>query len=135
MADGYRRYLPDKQLFAFLISLTNPSDINNSVAQAELQLTYVLDNNIKAVCRIPHSPALAETTSDENGSPANVFSMHTRIDAHQTLVGWLLFSLDEKVIVGRTIDAHRIIVDDSHGTSTETEPILVREWTDETPKK
>jgi hypothetical protein len=96
MADGYRRYLPDKQLF-------------------------------KAVCRIPHAPALAEVAANGRG-PANVFSLPARIDAHQTVAGWLVFSLDERVIAGRTIDAHRIILEDSHGAYTETEPILVRDW-------
>jgi hypothetical protein len=134
MADGYRRYLPDKQLFGFLVSVTNPTDINNSIAQAELQLTYVLDKDIKAVCRISHNPALAEITDNANGRPANVFSMPARIDAHQTVAGWFVFSLGNEVIAGRTIDAHRIILEDSHGASTETEPVLVRDWTDEAAK-
>lgn len=72
MADGYRRYLPDRQLFRFLVSVSNPTDINNSVVQAELQVTYVLDNDIKAVCRIPHTPALAEIAAS-TGISGGVF--------------------------------------------------------------
>jgi hypothetical protein len=125
MADGYRRYLPDKQLFGFLVSVTNPTDINNSVAQAELQLTYVLGNEIKAFCRVPHSPALAEVTVDANGHSATVFALPFRIDAHQTVAGWLIFSLANNVIAGRTIDAYRIILEDSHGAPMTTDPILV----------
>jgi hypothetical protein len=134
MAEGYRRYLPDKQLFGFLVSVSNPTDINNAVVQAELQVTYLLENEIKAVCRIPHTSALAEIAADATTLPANVFSLPARIDAHQTVAGWLLFSLNNSVISGRTIDAHRIILEDSHGAPTETEPVLIRDWMDETPK-
>ncbi|MBV8833154.1 MAG: hypothetical protein JO108_28485 [Acidobacteriaceae bacterium] len=132
IAGGYRRYLPDKQLFGFLVSVSNPSDINNSVAQAELQVTYLLDREIKAVWRVPHTPSLGENVAEANGRLANVFSLPARIEGHQTAAGWLVFSLDNNVIAGKTIDAHRIILEDSHGASTKTEPILVRDWTDET---
>lgn len=134
LADGYRRSLPDKKLFGFLVSVSNPTDINNSIAQAELQVTYLLEKDIAAVHRVLHTPALAETVADNAGRSANVFSLPLKIDAHQTISGWLAFAVGNEVIDGRTIDAHRILLEDSHGATTETEPILVREWTDETKK-
>jgi hypothetical protein len=132
MAEGYRRYLKDKQLFGFLVSVSNPTDINNALVQAELQVTYFLDDEIKAVCRVPHTSALAEIAAGAATLPANVFSLPSRIDAHQTVAGWLVFSLSNNLISGKTIDAHRIILEDSHGAPTETEPVLIRDWTDET---
>jgi hypothetical protein len=57
-----------------------------------------------------------------------------RIDAHQTVSGWLLFALDNDVIRNGTIDAHSLILEDTHGVPTETDPIMVREWRDETKK-
>jgi hypothetical protein len=134
MVDGYRRYLPDKQLFGFLISVSNPTDINNSLVHAELQVTYVLAKEVKAVCRTPHEQLVAEIVPDATSRLANVFSLPVRIDAHQTAAGWFVFSLDNKVIGGKTIDAHRIILEDSHGVSSRTEPLSVRDWTDETSK-
>jgi hypothetical protein len=136
MADGYRRYLPDKQLFGFFVSVSNPTDINNSVVKAELQVTYVLGADIKAICRVPHSPAFAEIVTDVISNSANVLLLPIRIDAHQTVTGWLVFSLANNIIAGKTIDAHQIILEDSHGASTGTvsESVLVREWQDETPK-
>jgi hypothetical protein len=81
-----------------------------------------------------HSPALAEIKPDANGHSANVFTLPARIDAHQTAAGWLVFSLGNNVLAGRTVDTYRIILEDSHGTSTTTEPILVKDWSDETAK-
>jgi hypothetical protein len=132
-ADGYRRHLPNRQLFGFLVSVSNPTDTNNSVVQAELQVTYPLDGGIEAICRVPHNRGLAETGSGPSERAANVFSFPARIDAHQTVAGWLMFSIDHTLIKGRTIDSHRIILEDSHGETAETEPILVRDWTSEEP--
>jgi hypothetical protein len=134
MTDGYRRYLSDKQLFVFLVSVSNPTDINNSISKAELQIMYFLDVDIKAAYRIAHSSELAETMATEVGYTASALLMPTRVDAHQTVAGLLMFCINNDVIAGRTIDSHRIIVEDSHGISSETEPISVREWTREAPK-
>lgn len=132
--DGYRRYLPDKQLFGFMVSVSNPTDINNAISQAELQVTYVLEKEIKAVWRVPHSPAVAAIAYDATGNTANVLTLPLRVDAHQTVAGWLVFSLDNSVLTGRTIDSHQIILEDSHSASTTTEAIAVREWKNESQK-
>lgn len=134
LTTGYRRYLPKKQVFSFLLSVRNPTDINNSIAQVELQVTYLLDGGIKAICRIPHNAELAEHVNEAEPNKAHVFSLPTRIDAHQTVTAWLFFVVDYELIGGRTIDSHRIILEDSHNVSTQTEPILVRDWTNENPK-
>ena len=134
LTNGYRRYLADKQIFGFLVSVSNPSDINNSIAQAELQVAYTLERDIKAVVRLPHTPQLAEPVSGSQPSGANIFSLPMRVDAHQTVAGWLLFALDNAQICGRNIDTHRIILEDSHGFQAETEPILVADLTNETPQ-
>jgi hypothetical protein len=126
--DGYRRYFPTHQLFGFLISVKNPSDINNSIAKAELQVTFVTTGEIRSTCRIPHKSDLAKHIDDP------VLVLPSRIDAHQTVRGWLLFTLPASVICNRTIDRHKIILEDSHGVSIEMEPINLREWSNENPK-
>src|SRR5580698_9364334 len=60
LVNGYRRLAPKRQLFCFLVSISNPIDINNSVARAELQVTYLLENDVKAVCRIRNNATLAD---------------------------------------------------------------------------
>jgi hypothetical protein len=133
LVNGYRRLVPRRQLFGFLVSVSNPTDIDNSIARAELQITYLLDADVKAVCRIQHNPALRENIADDPVQ-ATVFSLPVRIDAHQTVSGWFLFGLDNDVIHNGTIDAHSLILEDTHGVSTDTDPIMVREWTDESKK-
>ena len=130
---GYRRLAPGRQVFGFLVSVTNPTDVPNSIARAELQVTYLLQDGIKAVCRISHNRDLAQKTGTTN--EAMIFTTPARIDAHQTLLGWFLFALDDTVIGQATVDAHNLVLEDTHGIPTDSEPIMVREWTHETPKE
>ncbi|MGA2183160.1 MAG: hypothetical protein ABSH47_09035 [Bryobacteraceae bacterium] len=133
VANGYRRLVPKRQLFGFLVSVSNPTDINNAVARAELRVTYLMENDVTAVCRIQHNAALGNNVGND-ATPASLLSLPMRIDAHQTVSGWLLFALDNDVIRNGTIDAHSLILEDTHGVPTETDPIMVREWRDETKK-
>jgi hypothetical protein len=130
LANGFRRVVPKRQVFGFMVSVSNPTDINNSVARAELQLAYALKNGVSAICRIQHNPALGGTWGDGT-SAASLLSLPLRIDAHQTVSGWLIFALEHDVIRDGTVDAHRLILEDTHGALTETDPIMVKEWTDE----
>jgi len=134
LADGYRTQLPNKKIFGFMISVMNPSDINNSIAIAELRVGYLIGEDNKAVCRLPHNPGFANRDSGSPSSSANIFSIPARVDAHQTVSGWLFFAIENSVLGGGSIDSHTICLTDSHGTVTETEPIALREWINETPK-
>ena len=60
LAKAYRRRVLQGQLFGFLVSISNPTDINNSIARAEIKITYRLRDGAEATCRMPHNPSLAE---------------------------------------------------------------------------
>lgn len=130
LANGYRRRTLKQQLFGFLVSISNPTDINNSVARAELQLTCVLKNDAKTIYRLQHNPGVGKETM-QTASAATVFTLPQRVDAHQTVSGWLLFALDNDLLRNMTVDSHSLILEDTHGVSANTDPITVTEWHDE----
>ena len=130
-ADGYRRLVSERQLFGFLVSVSNPTDINNSIARVELQITVLLRDGSKTFLRINHNPEVAQSMEKSKDGAAHVFLLPVRIDAHQTLSGWLLFVLENEMIGEATVDGHRLIVEDTHGLSTDTDSIMVKAWTDE----
>jgi len=131
LANGYRRIVPERQVFGVLVSVTNPTDTNNSVARAELQITYLLENDVEAVCRLQHNPTLAENATNDDPQAATVLALPVRIDAHQTVSGWLLFSLENDLIGKGSIDGQWLILEDTHGVEIKTGEIPMREWTDE----
>jgi len=65
--------------------VTNPTDVNNAVARAELQITYSIREGASVVCRVQHDPALKDK-QNHDGEPSSptVFTLPLRIDAHQT---------------------------------------------------
>jgi hypothetical protein len=128
LARGYRRLTPTRQLFGFLVSVSNPTDINNSVARAELQLTFLLKSDARTVCRISHDSTPVETVSAVTEARATVFLLPLRVDAHQTESGWFFFAVENDVIGDSTVDGHCLILEDTHGFSTNTGPIMVRGW-------
>jgi len=133
-AHGYRQVVPQRQLFGFFVSVSNPTDIDNSIVRAEIQITCLLQGGAKTILKLEHNPAVGQGTGTHGAGTAHVFSLPARIDAHQTLSGWLLYAVDNEVIREGTIDSHRLILEDTHGLSTSTDPIMARAWTDEIQK-
>jgi hypothetical protein len=131
LSDGYRRYLPDKQIFGFRVSVRNPTDSNNAISMAELRVTYLINEKVKATCRIPHDPSLSKIGNSTEKETGAAFLIPSRIDARQTAVGWMYFAFENSALGGKTIDSHTILLEDSHGICTESEPIAVKEWANE----
>jgi hypothetical protein len=131
LVNGYRRLVQDRQVFAFTVSISNPSDINNSVVRAELRALCVADQT-QIVLRVEHDGTLDLPIEDARQQGPNPFILPARIDAHQTISGCLLFAIPNAIIGERTIDKHDLILEDTHGVPTVADSIMVRAWIDET---
>jgi hypothetical protein len=133
-ANGYRRLVPNRQIFGMLISVSNPSDINNSISRAELQVVCRIRDGMMVTYRIQHNSAIGQCSDTRSEDAANIFTLPAQIGAHQTISGWFLFSLENAIIADGTVDSHRIVIFDTHNIETITDQIMVRAWTDETEK-
>lgn len=114
---------------AFSISISNPSDIDNSIALLELQINYEVSSATKMAVKVPHDPALSMNFCD---SIKEHFSLPARIDAHQTIAGWLFFKVDDTLIKEFDIDSYALNIWDSHDAMSFLKPIVIREFVDET---
>lgn len=63
---------------------------------------------------------------------AKPLPMPTRIDAHQTLSGWCFFQVDDAILDGGRVERSLIALVDSHGNDITVEPVLIREYGNET---
>lgn len=126
MAEGIRRLDGEAQVFGFRISVSNPTDTNNAIARAELQVNYILNSSTKITFRLQHDEkAFVQEMIDP------IIAIPTKIDAHQTVAGWLTFVLDPARIGKGTVDSHDILLEDSHGITTAYPNISVQSWIDE----
>ena len=130
LIDGYCQRIGSTRFLAFSVSVSNHSDIDNSVAQIELQVSYTTAAPTKGFCmavKVPHRSALADRIRHN----ATILSPPLRIDAHQTIAGWVLFEVGDVLIGNGKIDDYAILVSDSHGQACRVEQAIVRELADE----
>ncbi|MBJ6750974.1 hypothetical protein [Geomonas anaerohicana] len=130
LQDGYIRREGESIFYAFLLSVSNPTDSDNAVAVADLHITYITKGNVLMTIKVPWYNKGAKGFHDENISIS--FTIPQRLDAHQTVTGWLFFQVEKLLIRGYTIEEYRIVLTDSHGMRAQLEPILIREYGDET---
>jgi len=130
-ANGYRKLASNRQIFGMLTSISNPTDIDNSISRARVASGMQNPRRYDGYLRIQHNPAIGQCPGPRCEDAAHIFSLPARIGAHQTISGWLLFSLENASIGDGTVDSHRIILFDTHDIETTTDQIMVMAWTDE----
>ena len=129
LQDGYVGYISDGRVYAFLLSVSNPADSDNSVASLDLRLTYKKQSSYQMNIKVR-----SDSTLDKFflGSSGHSLLTPSRVDAHQTVSGWVFFMVEESILKGTIVEGHTILIIDAHGIVTQIEPILIREFCDET---
>ena len=133
--EGYVRIVeaPERQRFyAFLLSVSNPSDINNSVAYLDLHLTYLTPRQLRMTVKVPSRASIAERFGDDRTS---ALSPPFSVNAHQTTAGWTYFRVDKDLLSDTIVDGYRVVATDSHGVQSGVEAVIVREFADEAEAK
>lgn len=105
LSDGYVRFISDTgaRIYGFLLSVSNPADSDNAVAEADLRLTYRRADEPTTV-KVRSDAALGAAFGNRSGQ---TLSTPARIDAHQTVLGWVFFRLDKAVVKDGTVEALR----------------------------
>jgi hypothetical protein len=131
LVEGYVRFVDDGQrfrLYAFLLSISNPSDADNGIAQLDLHVTYTTAKGLRMTLKVPANAIFAAAFI---GSDSRSLSVPIRIDAHQTIAGWNYFRIDESLLESASIDGYTLVATDSHGYQVSVEPIIGREFSNE----
>jgi hypothetical protein len=130
LADGLCRYGQASRTYAFSLSISNPSDIDNSIALVELQIDYVIRDGILMSLKLP-----AGRAAEFGAGNLSLLVPPLRVDAHQTIAGWLVFELKEALIGNSRIDNYTVLLQDSHGATTRLEQAVIRELGNEDPRE
>lgn len=107
--------------FAFLLSVSNLSDTDNAVARVDLQICYRTSTNFMCAVDIPS--ALARDVGLGAEDPRHLVPP-VRVDAHQTVTGWVYFRVDHALLEGCRVDKHRLFIVDSHTARVAIDSIL-----------
>jgi hypothetical protein len=130
LSEGYCKILRYHQVhaYAFSISLGNPSDIDNALVRAELRIGYTSSNKAYIAVKVPTDDTIAEQLGLDS---ASILHLPARIDAHQTLAGWLVFRVADDLLATGQIEDYCILFTDTHDAATTLEPVIVRDLIDE----
>lgn len=116
--------------YAFLITITNPTDNNNAIAEADLAISYYLSSDRTEITAKVRSSGVSDSKVVKNGQIA--LATPASISAHSAISGWLIFQLPASLLAGTTIRSCRVILTDPHREEASFVPILVQERLDET---
>lgn len=114
------------EVYAFLLSISNPSDSNNALAKVELHITYETPAHTFVTAQILSSQTRGDAFAELHNF--QLLSAPARLDAHQTLTGWILFRVSDAILNGAVVDSYSIVLFDSHQIKTSVEPIMVQEY-------
>jgi len=121
--DGGRRY-------ALQVTLTNPSDTNNSIAAADLRVSYLTVERIEMTVKLKaNDPTVGSFVRGSEGANLGV---PFKVPSHEAVSGWLTFRLPEQVVRGAEIESYVLVLTDAHQAVMEVEPSPMQEYRDET---
>lgn len=127
LIEGYFKKIEEAKtkIYGFSISLSNPTDIDNSIAHLELEICYVTVQNVCMKLKIPHRDNLVH---EFGGGSIKPLVVPLPVLAHQTVAGWALFNVSNALLGDCEIDSYSISITDAHGVINRVEPYLVKEF-------
>lgn len=123
LADCYSYASEDHVVVAIAITISNPTDIDNSIARAELIIAYRKHEDKSARLSVASTTAASAQISGEG----NFLDPPTSVPSHQTIAGLLLFEPLEVILDNSVIDDYSLTIIDSHGESIIVENLTIRE--------
>ncbi|CAG0943832.1 hypothetical protein BROC_02420 [Candidatus Brocadiaceae bacterium] len=124
LIDGFVLAFKSYKIFAFYFSVSNRSSNSNAISQLDLKILYNQDDHNMGNLLFRHD----KTFEQGLNLPSHAsFSIPVEIGAHQTVTGWGLFKVTEKILENKTIDNYKILIRDSHDVGVQLNPILIQE--------
>ena len=117
------------RLYAFQLTVRNPSDSRNAISEADLSITYITKDRTQMTVRIGTN---GQNIMSFVQGEVRILPIPTQILAHDTISGWLQFKVPRTIHDETKIDSYQIILRDTAGHKTQITPILIREYYDET---
>ncbi len=124
LIDGFALIFENYKIFAFYFSVKNRSSNSNAISQLDLKILYNQDDHSMGNLLFRHDNAFEQGLNLPSHAP---YSLPVELGAYQTVIGWGLFKVTEKVLENKTVDNYTILIRDSHDVDVQLNPILIQE--------
>jgi hypothetical protein len=123
LSNSFSLSVIDKKItiYAFLLTINNPTDINNSIKRIEFTINYNKNNQLLNYST-DHKQELVKFCNN-----VSAISLPFDISAHQAAIGWTLFGIENEIIEDSYIESYLITMTDTHGFQIFVKPIIVCE--------
>ncbi len=111
------------RVYSFWLSVANPTDSDNAIAQIEMHLRYLIDDDVSITVKLP--PSSVRVCASMGDRPRLIAP--SRIAAHDTASGWYDFVIKPAMLSGRTIEGYQIVLTDSHQAEASVDALVVSE--------
>jgi hypothetical protein len=111
------------RVYSFLLSVRNPTDSDNAIAQIEMHLRYLIDGYMSMTVKLPLSSGGIRAPMNDQRR----LITPSRVAAHDTVSGWCDFIVKPGILSGRMIEGHQIVLTDSHQAETSVDALVVSE--------
>lgn len=111
------------KIYAFNILVSNIADTDNSIKKIEL-LINCIGKNLKSnyIIKIDFDEKNGEHIKD-----INLLKPPININAHVNEIGWILFKVDNEIIMNNRVDSYYIRMVDTHDNEILKKQIIMRE--------
>lgn len=103
------------RVYRIEISVNNQSDSDNALVQAELRLTYRLNDGTEMTARLR-----------QMGGDGQL-RLPMRISAHEAVAGWCHFRVPSAIVTGNMIDQYVVELTDTHDQMASVTPLILSE--------
>jgi len=126
LLNGYFEKKPEGhgRVYAFFLSISNPSDADNAVAAVDMHLSYLTTTRVLMTVKLASNNEYAPTEIRSSGAPLTI---PARVAAHDTISGWCYFPIEGSLLEGVQVEGYKIVLTDSHQLESSVEPIIVQE--------
>ncbi len=111
------------RVYSFSLSVGNPTDSDNAIAQIEMHLRYLVDGSTSITVKLPSSIGIDDPAND----PSPRLITPCRVAAHDTVSGWCDFVVKPDILGGRAIEGYQIVLTDSHQADASVDAFVVSE--------
>lgn len=122
--EGFIKQSNGDAVYALLIAISNPTDIDNSVVHIDLRIDYRRGSDYCARMDVP----VAGESDDQSQVPlTGKLTPPVLIGAHQARIGWVYFRLNRALLADCKRDGYTIVARDTHGESATVDISVLRE--------
>lgn len=128
LADNFFKDINGDRLFVFSFTISNPADSDNAIVGCELKIIYKREDKTIGNLLLQHDKNLVSALGDNLFSPIDV---PCRINAHNAIVGVVLFKLNRDLVGRLSSENYEIIFQDAHNVESTRDVFIVKDVSDE----